>query len=475
MISNDVSILETASYLLETFDNILWGYAVLPILLMVGFYLTFKSGFVQIRNFPRILESFYYALTSKHTGTGVHPLKAFFACIGGCMGIGNVVAVCTAAQIGGPGALFWVWVTALFGMILKYSEVYLGILYRIKHGKGKGGYRGGPMYFLQKVYKRSWIPKLACLLLCIYGVEVYQFSVVTESIATNLGASNLEKYVIAIVLISLIIAISRRGLNSVGRIASFFIPSFIICYLFMGAWVFILNYEMLPSLLGTVMSSAFTGHAAIGGFAGSTILIAASQGMRRSCYAGDIAIGYASVIHSETREISPEKQASLAILEVFIDSFVICTTSVMLVLITGVWNSNVEASMLVQNALANYFPGMHIFMPLFLLVLGFTTIISYFCAGIKCAEFLSPKIGRKAYYVFTSFYTLIFVCFETTQALTVMSITAALLLLLNLYGIYKLSHEIGFNIPSRKKEEARAQATPTLREAKDPVLEQISS
>lgn len=471
MISNDVSILETASYILETFDNVLWGYAVLPLLLMVGSYLTFKSGFVQIRDFPLILKSFYYALTTKHTGTGVHPLKAFFACIGGCMGIGNVVAVCTAAQIGGPGALFWVWITALFGMILKYSEVYLGILYRVQNGKG--GYRGGPMYFLQKVYKKSWIPKLACLLLCIYGVEVYQFSVVTESIATNLGASSLEKYVIAIVLISLIIAISRRGLNSVGRIASFFIPLFIICYLFMGAWVFILNYEMLPSILGTVMTSAFTGHAAVGGFAGSTILIAASQGMRRSCYAGDIAIGYASVIHSETREISPEKQASLAILEVFLDSFVICTTSVMLVLITGVWNSHIEASMLVQTALSNYFPGMHIFMPLFLLVLGFTTIISYFCAGIKCAEFLSPKIGRKAYYVFTSCYTLIFVCFETSQALTVMSITAALLLLLNLYGVYKLSHEIGFNIPRKKT----GTATPVQasRESTEPVLEQISS
>lgn len=471
MISNDVSILETASYLLEAFDNILWGYAVLPLLLSIGSYLTFKSGFVQIRKFPHILKSFYYALTTKHTGTGVHPLKAFFACIGGCMGIGNVVAVCTAAQIGGPGALFWVWVTALFGMILKYSEVYLGVLYRVQHGKS--GYRGGPMYFLQKVYTKSWMPKLVCLLLCIYGVEVYQFSVVTDSIATNIGASDLQKYVIAIVLITLIIAISRRGLNSVGRIASFFIPLFIISYLFMGAWVFVLNYDLIPSLLGTVMSSAFTGHAAVGGFAGSTILIAASQGMRRSCYAGDIAIGYASVIHSESRELSPEKQASLAILEVFIDSFVICTTSVMLVLVTGVWNKHTEASMLVQNALANYFPGMHIFMPLFLLVLGFTTIISYFCAGIKCAEYLSPRIGRRTYYVFASLYSLLFVCFETSQALTVMSITAALLLLLNLYGIYHLSDEVGFNISSRKM--PIPPAAQPVKEMMEPALEQISS
>lgn len=459
MIIHEVSWLQTASYLLETFDNILWGYLVLPILLIVGSYLSYKSNFVQIKSFPRILKYFYYTLTTKHTGSGVHPLKAFFACIGGCMGVGNVVAICTAAQIGGPGALFWVWLTAILGMILKYSEVYLGLLYRVPHGKG--GYRGGPMYFLKNVYKKAWVPKLTCFLLCVYGVEVYQFSVVTENIATNL---DVNKYGIALILISLIIAVSRRGVNSVGRIASVFIPVFITLYLGMGAWIIFQNIHLIPSLLSTVMQSAFTGHAAVGAFAGSTILIAASQGMRRSCYAGDVGIGYASVIHSETRELSPEKQASLAILEIFIDSFIICTTSIMLVLITGVWNHDMEASMLVQNALAHYFPGMHIFMPLFLLVLGFTTIISYFCAGIKCAEFLSPKVGRKAYYAYACCSSLVFVCFQTSQALTMMSINAALLLLLNLYGIYKLSDEIGFKIPHYK----------TPKQMVEPILEQSS-
>jgi AGCS family alanine or glycine:cation symporter len=218
----------------------------------------------------------------------------------------------------------------------------------------------------------------------------------------------------------------------------------------MSAWVFVQNLSLIPSMLSLVMQSAFTGHAAVGAFAGSSLMIAASQGIRRTCYAGDVASGYASVIHSQTGEINPEKQASLAIMEIFLDSFIICTTSVMLVLITGVWNSPVEASMLVQNALSNYFPAMHIFMPLFLLVLGFTAIISYFCAGIKCAEFLSAKIGRKTYYIYACCASLMFVCLETSQALTVMSINAALLLLINLYGIYKLRNEIGFVIPDSR-------------------------
>lgn len=428
--------------LLENIDNFLWGYAVLPVLLFLGFYLTFKSRFVQVRRFPHIFHTFFNSLTNKHTGSGVHPLKAFFTCIGGCMGIGNVVAVCTATQIGGPGALFWIWVTAIFGMVLKYSEVYLGMRHRVLDGKG--GFRGGPMYFLQGVFKQAWVPKIVCLLLCVYGVEIYQFSVVTENIAANF---EINKYGVALTLILLMIVISRKGVHQVGRIASVCIPFFIVCYLGMGAWVLFQNFSSLPAVLSTVMQSAFTGHAALGAFAGSTILMAASQGMRRSCYAGDLAVGYASVIHSETGEVCPEKQASLAVLEVFLDSFVICTTSVMLVLVTEVWNSPVEASMLVQNALADYFPGMHVFMPLFLLLMGFTTIISYFCAGIKCAEFISPKIGRRIYYGYACCSLLGFVCLQTSQALTIMSITAAMLLMFNLYGIFRLRHEIGFHTP----------------------------
>lgn len=442
-----VSLLETLVSFLEAFDNLLWGYFVLPVLLVMGLYLSYKSRFMQVRRLPFILKNFVNTLTAKHKGSGVHPLKAFFTCIGGCMGIGNVVAVCTAAQIGGPGALFWIWITAFFGMILKYSEVYLGMRYRVPNGKG--GFQGGPMYFLQRVFKTLWVPKLVCFLLCIYGVEIYQFSVVTENLSANL---DFNKYIIAFILVTVVISISRKGVNNVGRFASVFIPLFIIIYLAMGAWVLYQNASILPEVVKTVFVSAFTGQAAVGAFVGSTILIAASQGMRRSCYSSDLGIGYASVIHSETGEVSPEKQASLTIVEIFLDSYVICTTSLLLILVTGVWSSPIEASMLVQTALANYFPGMHIFMPMFLLLLGFTTIISYFTAGIKCAEFISPRIGRKLYYVYATISCPMYVWLQSEQALTVMSVNAGLLLLINIYGVYKLRNEIGYQIDPTYKE-----------------------
>ncbi len=444
--------------LLGSLDNFLWGYAALPAILFMGIYLTCKSRCLQIRRFPQIIKYFFQTLTIEHHGHGVHPLKAFFVSIGGCMGVGNVVAVCTAIQVGGPGALLWIWITALVGMILKYSEVYLGMRYRAPDGKG--GYRGGPMYYLKKAYKQAWIPKLVCFLLCIYGVEIYQFCVVTENISTNF---EINKYSVALLLISLIIITSRKGVNHIGSIAAIFIPAFIVCYLGMSAYVFIQNINLLPAVLKSIVESAFTGHAALGAFVGSGILLTASQGIRRSCYAGDIAVGYASVIHSETVEAQPEKQAKLAIVEIFLDSFIICTTSVMLVLTTDVWNKPIEASMLVQEALSGYFPAMDIFMPLFLLLLGFTTIVSYFCSGIKCAEFMSPVYGRKVFYVYACCSSLLFVSLQTNEALTVISITAALLLMLNLYGIFRLRHEIDFLLPSTETSEmASTITTPCL-------------
>lgn len=426
--------------LLETIDNYLWGYAVLPVLLILGSYLTYQSRFVQFRRLPHIIGSFFTSLMKRHIGSGVHPLSAFFTCIGGCMGISNIVAVCTAVQIGGPGALFWIWVTAIIGMILKYSEVYLGVKYRIANKKGE--YRGGPMYFLQGIYKHSWALKAIGLLLCLYGVEIYQFNVITEIVSSNF---EVNKYIVALILISMMIAISRQGVTIVGRVASVCVPVFVVCYLSMSSWIFIQNIHLIPSVLKIVMQSAFTGHAAVGAFAGSSILLVASQGMRRSCYSGDVALGYASVIHSETRDTCPERQASLAILEVFVDSFVVCTTSIMLVLVTGVWSAPVEASVLIQSALSGYFPGMHIFIPVSLFLLGFTTIISYFCAGIKCAEFISPKIGRKVYYCYAFCSLIGFVCLQSAQTLTVMSITAGILLIINLYGIFRLRKEVEFH------------------------------
>ena len=172
----------------ETVDEILWSYLSLPVILIIGVFLTLRFRFAQLLRAREIWRTFLELNTMKpeQGSRGVGPLQAFFTSIGGCIGIGNVVAVCTAVQVGGPGAVFWMWVAAFLGMLIKYSEVYLGVRFRVANRHGS--YDGGPMYYLQELSRfRGWLPAVVCILLALYGTEVYMFRVVTDSIVVNWG------------------------------------------------------------------------------------------------------------------------------------------------------------------------------------------------------------------------------------------------------------------------------------------------
>lgn len=428
--------------ILNFLDDAIWGYIGFPALMLIGLYLSFKSRFVQIRKFPAIVKTFvsFLKVDPEKGHKGVHPLQAFFASIGGCVGVGNIVSICTAVQIGGPGALFWIWITAIVGMLVKYAEVFLGMKFRVST---PNGYTGGPHYYLRQVFKSTFFPNMAAVLLCIYGVEIYQFSVVTHSLSFNSGIPN---EIVTAVLLGLVMFAAWGGVRRVGTISSIIIPIFVTLYIGMGAWVLFLNQHELPSVFANVFSHAFTAHGAVGGFVGSALFLTISQGVKRGCYTGDLGIGYASVIHSETAVTSPEKQASLVIFEIFLDTFIICTTSVVLILATGVWHEPMDASLLVQSALGTYFPYMHFFMPFFLFILGYSTINAYFVVGLKCAGFLGGRSGRFIYNVYAAVAMVLFSFIDSSGAQTVMAITGGLLLLLNAWGIYKLRDQISFNI-----------------------------
>jgi AGCS family alanine or glycine:cation symporter len=289
---------------------------------------------------------------------------------------------------------------------------------------------------------------------------VYQFSVITSSITTNLG---INAYVVIAVLLGLVIFAGSGGVRRVGSISSKSLPVFVVIYVTMGAWVLINNLAVLPSVLQQVFVSAFTGHAAVGGFAGAGIMAAMSHGIRRGCYTGDIGVGYASVIHSETSAQVLEKQAALAVFDIFLDTFIVCTTSLFLILATGIWQEPLEAGMLVQMALGQYFPYMHYFMPFFLFILGYNTINAYFCVGLKCAEHLAPRWGRTLYFAYAVLALLLFSFMGTAQAQTVMAIAGVSLLLINGVGIFLLRHEISFNL-SHESETAPQKLEPSLAE-----------
>jgi len=426
---------------LTQLDSFFWGYIAFMLIVLLGSYLTIKARFFQIRAFPSIVKTFFYFLTNRSSEErGVHPLKAFFASVGGMIGIGNVVGIVTAIQIGGPGALFWVWMAALVGTVIKYSEIYLGLKYRVKNERG--GYDGGPMYFLRNAFNNRWVPVVIAVLLCIYGVEIYQFVVVTDSIATNF---EFNRYAVMMTLLGLVLYASAGGVSRIGKICSLIMPFFMMLYLSMCIWVISHEMAILPSVLKNVFVSAFSGHAAVGGFAGSSILLAIQHGVSRAAYSADIGIGYDSIIQSESNTVYPERQARLAILGVCIDNLV-CTMSILVVLLSGIWKATdpIEASLLVQTVLSGYFPFMHIFMPIFFFIVGYSTIIAYFCVGIKCARFLYPKYGFPLYIIYGTAMMILFSFLDQSQALLVMSLSGAALLIINLLGIFMLRHQIIF-------------------------------
>lgn len=432
---------------LARLDQLFWSYVAFLLIMILGGYLTIKMRFFQIRALPSILKTFLDFLKVRSDGEkGVHPLRAFFASVGGMIGIGNVVGIVTAIQLGGPGALFWVWIAAIIGAIIKYSEIILGFIYRIPNSKGS--YDGGPVYFLRAAFKNRIIPTVVAVLLCIYGIEIYQFSVVTSSISMNWQVNH---YAVMAVFLFLVIFAGVGGVKRIGKICSYTMPLFLLAYIGMGLWLIIKEAHMLPDIFRTVFGSAFTGHAAVGGFAGCGAIAAIQHGVSRACYSADLGIGYDSMIQSESSTLYPEKQANLAVLGVFIDNL-ICTMSILIVLVSGIWTSNtpLEASELVKSALSAHFPVIKVFMPMFLLIVGYTTIIAYFCVGMKCARFLAPKHGEKIYIAYAIASFVFFSFFDQTQALLVMSISGALLLSFNLVGIFRLRHQIVAGIPVKK-------------------------
>lgn len=429
-------------HFLTNIESFFWSNIAFALIIGIGIYFTFRVRFFQIRSLPTFCKIFYEFLRpSSPKKAGVHPIKIFFASMGGMIGIGNIIGIVTALQIGGPGALFWVWIAALFGSIIKYSEIFLGLKYRIPNDRG--GYDGGPIYFLKAAFKISWIPIVAAVLLCIYGVEVFQFTILAECLSQSWG---LSKWIIAPSLLFLVLITAIGGIKRIAKICSLVMPLFLLTYILMGFWIIFQEFNVIPKLLGDVLHFAFHKHAAIGGFAGSSVLLTIQYGISKAAYSSDLGIGYDSIIQSESSTVHPEKQASLAIIGVFIDNF-ICTVSILVVLLTGLWTAlpSIAIADLVKNSLSLYFPYMQIFMPAFLFITGYTTVIAYFCVGLKCARFLAPKYGERFYILYGCVAFIFFSFFDASIAFLVMSISGALLLIINLLGIIRLRDQVSFS------------------------------
>lgn len=434
-------ILQAIAYLQEIY----WSYIGWALLCITGVYLTIKSGGFQFKVLSNFKTNFNELLKEGKRGDrhGIHPFKLYFASIGGMVGVGNIVGVGAAVMIGGPGSIFWMWVACFSGMLLKYSEIYLGIKHRVSCGNGS--YNGGPMYYLQKAFTGSlgkFLSYLFAVLLCIYGIEVFQFTILVDRIEHTF---NFDRNIIIAILTIMSVYIVVGGIKRLSNICSVMMPFFMIGYIAVCLYIIILNYNALPVVLVDIFRGAFAGHAPIGGFVGSTMLMAAYQGTSRAVYAGDIGVGFDSCVQSETMISDPKKQAQIAIYALFTDTF-ICMMTTLLLAVTGAWYSmnNLPSDNIVPHVLSVYLPYADIFMTILLFFAGFTTVIAYFAVGVKNAIFISPRYGKWTYIILGIGAFAYFPRFPADDVLNIMLFISGCLVLINVCGIFKLIKEVKF-------------------------------
>jgi AGCS family alanine or glycine:cation symporter len=421
-------------------DSALWNCLALILILSVGIYLTISSGFFQIRALFKLKTHMKDLLAcagkDKH---GTHPFKLYFASIGGMIGLGNIVAVVTVVTIGGPGGLVWLWIASFLGMLVKYSEIYLGVKYRVKNKTE--GFDGGPMYYLRVAFNNKILPVFMCVFLCIYGAEVSQFLILTDTL-TNTFSFN--RYVVIAMLLFFVLLAAVGGVKRFANICSAMMPPFMIIYISVGIWVILDHWADLPSIFSLIFSSFFNIGAEGGGLLSGGIIIAAHYGISRAVYSGDIGIGYDSIIQSETQTIYPEKQARMAIFALFSDSL-ICTISVLILLVTGLWKvQGLQPSEYVATALQAYIPKIEYFMAALFVFAGFTTITGYLVVGQKCAKYLHPKYGKRVYILYSIFAFVFFSFCDQKQVMLIMSVSGGFLMTINILGVFKLRKSIKF-------------------------------
>lgn len=426
-------------------NNFYWMYVGWMVLLGAGLYLTVKSRFYQffiVANVVAATKAIIFA--AKKESSGVSPFRLFFASVGGTIGIGNIAAVTTAILIGGPGALFWLWIAAIAGMIIKYVDVYLSIQYR--KANQQNSYDGGPMYYITQAIQGplgKFLAYTSALLLCIYGIEVYQSTVIIDTFENVFVGLSREWLIISLLVFTFYIVIG--GVKRLANFCSLVMPIFLSGYIFMCMWVIIANIGTLPTLLVTIFKCAFTGHAATGGFAGSSFLLAMQQGASQGVYSSDTAIGFDAVVQSESTVSDPRYQSTLAIISTFTDS-VICTMTALALLCTGIWQEvgKFYPSQYVAKCLGMYFSHIDYIFVIVIFLAGFTTIQGYFVVGMKSAQFISKRWGKLIYCIYGLGAYWLFAHYPQQNVLLLMNLSSGFLVLINLSAIIILSRKLDF-------------------------------
>lgn len=378
--------------LISTINSWAWGPVMLVLLLGTGIYLSLGLRFMTVRRIPTALRLLLQGREGKGKGD-ISPFSALMTSLSATIGTGNIAGVATAIALGGPGALFWMWITALVGMATKYAEAVCAV--RFREQDADGNYSGGPMYYIRNgLHKRwHWLGFAFALFGSLAGFGIAN-TVQSNSVSQVLTDSfSVPPLVTGLVLMVLVGAVVLGGIRRIASVASFLVPMMALAYIIMSLVVILVHVDQVPAAVATIVESAFTGSAAAGGFAGATIWAALRFGVARGIFSNEAGLGSAPIAHAAARTNQPVQQGMIAMLGTFIDTLVVCTMTGLVIVIMDVLPSGVSGASLTSMAFANAFPGGQYIVTLGLCLFAFTTMIGWSFYGERCVVFLVGTRG----------------------------------------------------------------------------------
>ena len=412
-------MLEFISTLNTYINNFVWGVPAMICILGVGLYLSISTGFIQIRKFVYSMRCTIGRIFRKREASDgtITPFQAVCTALAATVGTGNIAGVAGAIAIGGPGAVFWMWVSALLGMCTKLAEVTLAVHFR--ETSATGDYVGGPMYFIKNGLGKKWMwLAYAFSLFGIFAVfgtgNATQVNTITAAIDTallNFGLISSKtlatcNLIIGLVIAAIVALIMIGGVKRIGRVAEKLVPMMALLYMVLALGVIGMNIQQGPGVLLSIVRGAFSPAAVTGGVVGSFFL-SMKKGVSRGIFSNEAGLGTGSIAHACADTRKPVKQGMFGIFEVFMDTMVICTMTALVILCSGVpvpYGQVAGAELTISGFIHVYGGWVSLFTALAMCCFAFSTIIGWGLYGSRCVEFL---MGHKAVKVFTVLYALV--------------------------------------------------------------------
>lgn len=430
---------------LEAVNGFVWGVPALVLIIGVGIFLSVRTGFAQLTLFPKALRQFSFMLRGKGKAGEGSPFQALCTALAATVGTGNLVGVAGAICIGGPGSIFWMWVCGVLGMVTKYAEATLAVRYRVKDGRE---YVGGPMYILSQGLHMPGMAKIYALfgVLASLGVgNATQINAVVTGINRAVGSeSRMGNLLIGMILAILIGRMLLGGAGRIGQVAEWLVPFVSLAYILLCVSVLIGRAQQLPNAFAAILRGAFSPRAVTGGMLGSAFQ-ALRVGCSRGVFTNEAGMGTASIAHAAAQVDHPAEQGLMGIMEVFLDTIVICTLTALVILCSGIpipYGTDVGGELTTDAFSAVYGDWVRIFLAASLCCFALATVLGWSLYGGRCAQFLFGKGAWKWFALLQTAMVVLGATVETAAIWTASEAVNGLMAIPNLIALAALSPEL---------------------------------